>query len=456
MANRAMGAGTESTENYKNCKRLFMGIDNIHVMRDCHNKLIDNIVLSSPSNSSNSGSSSGGSSSGSSASTGGSSAEQLIDVSGVDKLNQMIDGSNWLKHIRIIMESTLTIVNHILSGSNVLIHCSDGWDRTAQLSSLASIILDPYYRTIKGIQVLVEKEWLSFGHKFSDRLGHFIHHYKGNQKKEQEMAPVFLQFLECVRHIQRQHPEQFEFSERLLVDIYKYAQNCQFGTFCLLNERERLEAKLSTRTQSFWSFINENHDDYLNPFYYYHLSELSDDPIDGSETDDFKRRRKRILNVTAAAKDFSYWTEMYSRHDEDLFGGPIYNNNNNNNFTNSGGYKSVPVSVEAAAFQFAEHLRELEDQVSVLQQSPQSAYTTDTTKVQHWFTPAQPEVSCGICNQLFEVLDLQFRCRLCSTTICSNCSRFKCQLNSTTLNEATISVRVCDKCKASKISLNKL
>nr|XP_014334523.1 PREDICTED: Fc receptor-like protein 5 [Bos mutus] len=35
-------------------------------------------------------------------------------------------------------------------GASVLVHCSDGWDRTAQVCSVASLLLEPHYRTLKG------------------------------------------------------------------------------------------------------------------------------------------------------------------------------------------------------------------------------------------------------------------------------------------------------------------
>lgn len=40
-------------------------------------------------------------------------------------------------------------------GVSVLVHCSDGWDRTAQVCSVASLLLDPYYRTLRGFMVPV-------------------------------------------------------------------------------------------------------------------------------------------------------------------------------------------------------------------------------------------------------------------------------------------------------------
>lgn len=41
----------------------------------------------------------------------------------------------------------------MVENASVLVHCSDGWDRTSQVCSLGSLLLDSYYRTIKGFMV---------------------------------------------------------------------------------------------------------------------------------------------------------------------------------------------------------------------------------------------------------------------------------------------------------------
>ena len=40
-----------------------------------------------------------------------------------------------------------------LQHGNVLVHCSDGWDRTSQLTSLSQLMMDPYYCTLDGFKV---------------------------------------------------------------------------------------------------------------------------------------------------------------------------------------------------------------------------------------------------------------------------------------------------------------
>lgn len=66
-----------------------------------------------------------------------------------------IDASGWMKHIKALLDASWFISDAIDKGISVIVHCSDGWDRTAQVCSLSSMLLDPFYRTITGYQVRI-------------------------------------------------------------------------------------------------------------------------------------------------------------------------------------------------------------------------------------------------------------------------------------------------------------
>lgn len=95
----------------------FLGIENIHVMRDAERRLKDLCF--------------------------GSTREDKGWYSA-------LEGTRWLEHINLLLSCTRKIVLSVQDGISVFTHCSDGWDRTSQLTSLPMLCLDPYYRTIEG------------------------------------------------------------------------------------------------------------------------------------------------------------------------------------------------------------------------------------------------------------------------------------------------------------------
>lgn len=158
--------------------------------------------------------------------------------------------------------------DHVVSKPVIIGNCSDGWDRTAQLTSLSMILLDPFYRTIRGFEVLVEKEWLSFGHRFAQRTGHEPRRMAN--AADQERSPVFLQFVDCVYQLTRLAPCSFEFNELLLNDMMDAVFSCHFGTFLGDSDRDREDLRVKERTESFWSHVNlrqEKLELYRNAFY---------------------------------------------------------------------------------------------------------------------------------------------------------------------------------------------
>lgn len=254
VANRAKGGGCECEEYYPNCEVVFMGMANIHAIRNSFQALR-------------------------------AACSQMPDPS---NWLSTLEGTKWLQHLSIMLKAATLVSNAVdREGRPVLVHCSDGWDRTPQIVALAKLLLDPFYRTIEGFQVLVETEWLDFGHKFGDRCGH-----QENLEDQHEQCPVFLQWLDCVHQLMKQFPCLFEFNEAFLVKLVQHTYSCLYGTFLCNNLCEREQANVYKRTCSVWSLLRTGNKNFQNFLY-----------IPGNET--------QLLHPICHVRALHLWTAVY-------------------------------------------------------------------------------------------------------------------------------------------------
>ncbi|XP_033876726.3 myotubularin isoform X3 [Acipenser ruthenus] len=254
VANKATGGGYEGEDAYQNAELVFLDIHNIHVMRESLKKLKDIVY------------------------------PQVEETHWLSSL----ESTHWLEHIKLVLAGAIQVADKLSAGNSVVVHCSDGWDRTAQLTSLSMLMLDSYYRTMTGFQVLVQKEWISFGHKFSSRIGH-----GDKNHADADRSPIFVQFIDCVWQMTKQFPTAFEFNELFLMTILDNLYSCRFGTFLYNCESVRDNMEVKEKTVSLWSMINSENRKYINPFY--------------------TKESSRVLYPVASMRHLELWVSYYIR-----------------------------------------------------------------------------------------------------------------------------------------------
>ena len=232
--NNLTGGGTESG-NLAHAHVSFLNIGNIHAMRESIEAVrsLGEFVASSNNT-------------------------ESTDLS----WGTRVEDTKWLSHVRRVLSGALHVAHALaVQATTVVVHCSDGWDRTAQLCSLGQLLVDAHYRTRRGFLEVIEKEWVRAGHKFQDRVAP-----GKSEDDDDQQAPIFIQFLDCVWQLFRLFPTYFEFNERMLETLADAVFSGRYGTFLGNCERERSAWGVRDRTPSLYASILQD-DRFVNPFY---------------------------------------------------------------------------------------------------------------------------------------------------------------------------------------------
>eukprot|EP01064_Diplonema_japonicum_P019438 TRINITY_DN2814_c3_g1_i1.p1 TRINITY_DN2814_c3_g1~~TRINITY_DN2814_c3_g1_i1.p1 ORF type:complete len:850 (+),score=155.50 TRINITY_DN2814_c3_g1_i1:65-2551(+) len=315
-ANRARGGGFETSKNY-NCKLYFLHMENIHAVKASWKKC-KKLIEGFNNNLSN-----------------------LKDqVPGPQGPNTGFyadwDKTGWSLHVQRLLYGSSRIVDEMLAGASCLVHCSDGWDRTSQLTSTAMLLIDPYFRTIRGFCTLIEKEWCVTGHKFAERSGHQIEgtmaasKFKeglGNEMDETtvdskgiekhtktgsgiEPSPVFLQWMDAIFQLIRQFPTAFEFTPALLEFIMDCVYSCRFGTFICNFDKERIGEGVKENTISVWTEVLRLTEEEKKPGKKRNFISKYYQPV--------QRGQSFVLRPSCSSKRVVLWESYYLKHDVEL------------------------------------------------------------------------------------------------------------------------------------------
>lgn len=155
-----------------------------------------------------------------------SSIENILIVSKAFEHDQAL----WKKLIYVIFDALAKIVASINDGRVVLIHCTDGWDRTPQMASLPQIMLEPGTRTIRGFLTLIIREFSRRGHNLGMRNSGekpIADLWQGRDMLEK--SPIVVQFIDVIYQLMSVNPTAFEFNAQLLEFIVWHCYTGQFG-----------------------------------------------------------------------------------------------------------------------------------------------------------------------------------------------------------------------------------
>eukprot|EP00053_Salpingoeca_punica_P015581 m.143905 g.143905 ORF g.143905 m.143905 type:complete len:724 (+) comp16753_c1_seq1:193-2364(+) len=157
-----------------------------------------------------------------------------------------LESTNWMRIVRKCLVTAASIASKLENNYNIVLTGSEEGDADCLIASLVQVISDPYARTFKGFEELIEVEWVGMGFPFGRRLCHL------STDNVAARSPVFALFLDCVFQVLRQNPHVFQFTEEYLLQLRSRSHTCLYGTFLLDCDYDRCETAAISSTKSVW------------------------------------------------------------------------------------------------------------------------------------------------------------------------------------------------------------
>uniref|UniRef100_A0A3B4A5D9 Myotubularin phosphatase domain-containing protein n=1 Tax=Periophthalmus magnuspinnatus TaxID=409849 RepID=A0A3B4A5D9_9GOBI len=152
-----------------------------------------------------------------------------------DKWLSTLESTHWLHYTRLCLRKASEVCCLLRSGHlTVALQEAEDRDMGCLVSSLVQLMCDPHSRTQMGFQGLVQKEWVTGGHRFCSRLNY-------HRDSDKDESPVFLLFLDCVWQLWAQFPSHFQLTEDFLLALHDSVHLPLFSTFLSNSQRERLK-----------------------------------------------------------------------------------------------------------------------------------------------------------------------------------------------------------------------
>ena len=182
-----------------------------------------------------------------------------------DGLALIMKGGKWVKQLRTIMNALKSCVENLQAcPTTMIVHCTDGWDRTPEMCALIQIAMCANYRTVKGFTEVLIREFSKRGHKFGK-------HYSDPGLDERSPAPILPQFFEMVHMLIQNNPREFEFGDDYLLWLAWNVYSHRFIEFVTNAAQFR---KCEAQNHVYDSVTN-----YYQAFKRYDTSQLDDGPL---------------------------------------------------------------------------------------------------------------------------------------------------------------------------------